>query len=269
MEPDHFKPETLMFGARPNLSQTEYLDLRQTYVAALADIKLLKKFWNAAAGDWDWTRDGSPIAINADDDTITNNLSIIEAAIVGDVLTFDLPDIDDVTPFTNLDSMNVALAAIVALGKVMKANRLAFKPTYEVPVVTQFDLGTLPYDGNSGAYGAWLGTDGQLWIDYSRLVDIVSGPAIFSLSFPKEKTGTYMWLMKREEDRSGFFVRMPKRSISLPVWMSALLLDMGNLPSNRECTWYVRSDHCNSFIITRLNYIKAAITQGAPVEVFR
>lgn len=131
----------------------------------------------------------------------------------------------------------------------------------------QFQNESIPTD--PGTYGAWLHWDPRLFSDYSRAVDVLRPLALFSPSFPKETKGTYMWVLSREKNNSGFFVRMPKVEISAPIWLLGLILDMGNLSEARRSAWYVHSDITETMFIMKNDYIKSAIKSGVPIERFR
>lgn len=268
------RAETLLFAdTDAHLTQEEIDILKRKVVQGLSDLKKLRRTWNSdldgdgtnrggfEIDDTEWMDNGKEVNIGES----------MDVNIAGGVvnLQFKADRGFPTTPFRTRDQLDEIYSDMVEEMKELKENKLKYRPRLQTPKTRTFDLGTHEYNGDSGAYGAWLGSDGQLWIDYYRFVDILKPVALFSLSFPKDEKGTYAWLIDRREDESGFFVKLPKRSIATVVWMTGLVFDPGALPQRRTCTWYTETDRANSLIATRLGYIKAAIHSGMPTEVFR
>lgn len=268
------RAETLLFSdTEEHMSKEDLMTLKQKIVKGLSHLKKLKKTWND-----DPAGDGTEQAkFDIDSEHWMDGTTEIDVSDMMDVIvtggrvtvSFKADMGFGTAGFRTLTELETIYDDMVNEMKQLKANKLKYRPRLEHPKSRTFDPGTHDYDGQSGAYGAWLGSDGQLWIDYSRFVDILKPVALFSLSFPKDEKGTYAWLIEKEEDKSGFFVKMPKRSISTAVWMTALVFDPGNLPPRRTSSWYTESDRANSLIATRLGFIKKAITSGMPTETFR
>lgn len=277
MEQDAFQPETIAFTAVEDYSKEDWDNLRRRCIKGISSLKKLEAIWvpddpdnpDPTAGTFTPVGPDPLFTVNTAGNAIrTHILEELTPAFIGRDLTFD-SDVPTTVPFTDLRGLKDMRDELIRVAKDAKERKITFKPRHHTPAARTFDLGTVEYQGQSGAYGAWLGSDGQLWTDYHTFCDIASPVCLFSISFPKEMMGTYAWLIRREEDESGFFVKMPKRSIGTVVWMTGLLFDMGNLPTRRTITWYAETDRANSFIMIRLGYIKAAIKSGAPVETFR
>jgi len=123
-------------------------------------------------------------------------------------------------------------------------------------------------DANPGAYGSRLHWDPRIWLDYQKLVEIVSPVSLFSLSFPNETKGTYAWLLPRDELGPGrFFVRQPHTTVTMPETMMALILDMSTLPDVYS-SWFVKSDCLQLPIRLQTAMMASGIKRGLPVETY-
>nr|QJW70326.1 coat protein [Erysiphe necator associated partitivirus 13] len=143
-----------------------------------------------------------------------------------------------------------------------------FDPAYE-PTSYKISDGTIT--SSTGAYGARLHWDPQLWLDYENFVNEVASVAMFSLSMPIETTGTYAWVLpveKRTDNTSAVFAKLPKASVPTQTWVLALLLQSSTLPLHRRSTWYKESDSLTNITGLRLRYIQAAIKTPSPVEQY-
>lgn len=164
----------------------------------------------------------------------------------------------------------LAFATIAKAVKTHKARRLIRsypKPT-DGERTFSFQGETIPND--PGSYGEWLGWDPMLWDAYRKVCDLMSPVSLWSPSFPREKNGTYMWVLPRYENTgSGFFMKLPKMAIPAPVWILGLILDMSTLPDERIYTFYVETDRTSGFNRILVEYIRAAIKSGIPTEQFR
>jgi hypothetical protein len=225
---------------------TEFKKLKRNAVKVLSDLKILTKH--------DFSSTDAP------------DLEMFEEATTG----FSYTDSDSKTwAVTSQAEAEQSFKAIFEIVNRAKSERLDV--TYPAPESDeiQFTLNDERLPNDPGSYGKWLGWDPQLWLSYRRFVDISSPVSLWSPSFPREVTGSYMWLLPVEHDASGIFCRMPKNTIPNPVWLLALILDMSTLHSSRTHTFYVYSDRAMSVWSMTNQYIKAAIQSGAPVEVFR
>jgi hypothetical protein len=97
-------------------------------------------------------------------------------------------------------------------------------------------------DWNLLAIEKWLGYDDELWFSYQQACHVLSRVAEFILNPREQKTGSYAWLLPREETQAGeLLVRVPRPSLTADTWMIALMLNFCALPLEHTCTWYLES----------------------------
>lgn len=202
-DPAQFRPETLMFAETAAMSEKDYSELRTKIVDALQFLKTVTKYWDPATGNTDgtdgtWTFNDEIYFHEVIDASVNPNVTTQERQdTLPEVINYTYSDdagwvfsidIDGCNDFSTLAEIAAIRKHLVEKAKLAKEGKLIFRPRLTQPKTTTFDLGTVSYSGTSGAYGAWLGSDGQLWTDYSHLCDVVTPVALFSLSFPKEIT---------------------------------------------------------------------------------
>lgn len=229
---------------------TNYEELKQNCMKVLSNLKEFE------AADW------------ADDEQL-GDIELCEHIVSNEDGTYTLDLKGQTFRISSPKSAETAFKSVFKWIKEFKTRRLSAHLPRVSNENVQFKLEDEQIPSDPGAYGRRLGWDPELWMSYKRFVDTARPIALFSPSFPKESTGTYMWLIPVESSSTGIFCRLPRQSIPNATWLLALILDMSCLHTRRTCTWSVYTDSTPSTYLMVRNFIGAAIKSGLPVEVFR
>lgn len=245
--------------SRDKVTPEEYADLKALYVQYISDLNLLRRHFQLVTKKEDKLSESERKQLV----DIVASLDVVKFDPSTRTFSYDGEEIE-----MDLDALKDMVFKALTKSKELKFKRIR-------PDLTEMTSGTITWkyedstvSRDPGAYGRRLGWDPKLWKDYSDFVDVVKSLALFSLSFPKETTGTYAWLLPRREDQTGFFVNLPK-PMPTPVWAGALLLDASTLSTRRVSTWYGETDRIQHPDSIRVQYVKKAIQPGLAAEIFR
>jgi hypothetical protein len=114
-------------------------------------------------------------------------------------------------------------------------------------------------DWNLLAVEKWLGWDDDLWSSYRQACHVLSRVADFSPYRRDIKTGTYAWLLRREDNDTGATIRLPRTALSPDTWMIALLCNFCALPHERTSTWYIESKEWTNVQDVTGQFLESAI----------
>ncbi len=112
----------------------------------------------------------------------------------------------------------------------------------------------------------WLGWDDDLWFSYMQACFVLDRTARF-VPFPRDasKNGSYAWLLPRETNEEGAFVRIPRPSLSHDCWMIALMFDLCALEPSATATWYHETNSVGNVQHLIDRFLAAAIVTTSPV----
>ena len=120
-------------------------------------------------------------------------------------------------------------------------------------------------DWNLLALEKWLGYDDELWFCYHQATHVLARVAEFTPNPRDLKTGSYAWLLPREESDEGeYFVRAPRPSLTADTWMIALIFDLCALPQKRTSTWYVESKVMKNIESVTEAFLEASFKEHKP-----
>ena len=104
----------------------------------------------------------------------------------------------------------------------------------------------------------WLGWDDDLWFSYKQACHVLSRIADF-VPRPVSETGTYGWLLPRQEKSNEYTVRVPKPMLTPDNWLIALIFNMCALQKDRMTTWYQKTNPFTNIDEITDNFLGAAI----------
>lgn len=112
----------------------------------------------------------------------------------------------------------------------------------------------------------WLGWDDDLWFSYMQACFVLDRIGHF-VPFPKDgsKKGSYAWLLPRQMNNKGAYVRIPRPSLNHDCWMIAVMLDFCALEPSATSTWYHETNRVKNVQHLINSFISAAIVDTSPV----
>jgi hypothetical protein len=169
--------------------------------------------------------------------------------------------------YRNPDVLDPVINGLFERAKNWKQRAIRPAPRFTHNATPAYDYAGDVIDIKSGSYGDWLHWDPRLWMEYTRVVEMVDQSAMFSLSMPNETTGTYTWLLPTVKHAESVFCKLPSKAIPPGVWLLTLICDMSLLPPDKHRNWYVETDRTSCRPIGMRKYIRAGIKAVTPVAL--